>query len=218
MPHFNAYSQPQASGFGYETPLQFPFSPHPIDMTPARATAEPGTDPNNLTNQLATIPRESFDIEPKDQGRVYQKSYPDCYDQLPYPRGYRVPEFAKFSGEGGKTTLEHVSQFILQCGETSANNALKLIMFHLSLSDTVFTLFTSLAPNSIFTWAQLEQKFHEYIYSGDTELRLSHLTAIRQKHNEPAADYIRRFRDNRNPCFNLNISDKNLANLAYLGL
>jgi hypothetical protein len=91
-------------------------------------------------------------------------------------------------------------------------------MFHLSLSGTVFTLFTSLAPNSIFTWAQLEQKFHEYIYSGDTELRLSHLTAIRQKHNEPVADYIRRFRDNMNPCFNLNISDKNLANLAYSGL
>jgi hypothetical protein len=35
-------------------------------------------------------------------------------------------------------------------------------MFPLSLSCTAFTWFTSLAPNSIFTWAQLEQKFHEY--------------------------------------------------------
>jgi hypothetical protein len=35
-------------------------------------------------------------------------------------------------------------------------------MFHLSLFDTAFTWFTSLAPNSIFTWAQLEQKFYEY--------------------------------------------------------
>jgi hypothetical protein len=57
-------------------------------------------------------------------------------------------------------------------------------MFPLSLSRTTFTLFTSLAPNSIFTWAQLEQKFHEYLYSSDTELRLSHLTIIKQKHNE----------------------------------
>jgi hypothetical protein len=31
-----------------------------------------------------------------------------------------------FSGEDGKTILEHVGQFILQCGEASANNALKL--------------------------------------------------------------------------------------------
>jgi hypothetical protein len=88
----------------------------------------------------------------------------------------------------------------------------------LSLSGTAFTWFTSLAPNSIFTWAQLEQKFHEYFDSGDIELRLSHLTAIKQKHNEPVADYIRSFRDTRNQCFNLNISDKDLADLAYVRL
>jgi hypothetical protein len=123
-----------------------------------------------------------------------------------------------FSGDDGKSTLEHVDQFILQCGEASANDTLKLKMFPLSLSSIAFTWFTSLAPNSIFTWAQLEQKFHEYYYSGDTELRLSHLTTIKEKHNEPIADYIRRFRDTRNRCFNLNISDKDLANLAYLGL
>jgi hypothetical protein len=64
------------------------------------------------------------------------------------------------SGEDGKSTLEYISQFVLQCGEASANDALKLKMFPLSLSVTAFTWFTSLAPNSIFTWAQLEQKFH----------------------------------------------------------
>jgi hypothetical protein len=142
---------------------------------------------------------------------------------------------SKFSGEDEKITLEHVGQFILQCGDASANGVLKLRMFPLSLSDTTFTVlklrmfplslsdttftgFTSLAPNSIFTWAQLEPKFYEYFYSGDTELRLSNLTAIKQKHNEPIGDYIRRFRDTRNQCFNLNISDKDLANLAYSGL
>jgi hypothetical protein len=82
-------------------------------MTATRATVDPSADPNNLTNQLATILHESFDIEPKGRGRIYQKSYPDYYDQLSYPRGYRVPEFSKFSGEEGKTTLEHVDQFIL---------------------------------------------------------------------------------------------------------
>jgi hypothetical protein len=52
----------------------------------------------------------------------------------------------------------------------------------------------------------------------DTELRLPHLTAIKQKHNEFVADYNRRFRDTRNQCFNLNIFDKGLADLAYSGL
>jgi hypothetical protein len=100
----------------------------------------------------------------------------------------------------------------------SAKNALKLRMFPLSLFGTAFTYFTSLAPNSVFTWAQLEQKIHECFYSGDTELRLSHLTAIKQKYNESAAEYIRRFRDTKNWCFNLNIFDKNLADLTYSGL
>jgi hypothetical protein len=88
-------------------------------------------------------------------------------------------------------------------------------MFSLSLSGTGFTWFTSLALNSIFTRAQLEQKFYEYFYSGDTELKLSHLTSIKQEHNESIVDYIRRFRDTRNQCFNLNISDKDLGDLAY---
>jgi hypothetical protein len=91
-------------------------------------------------------------------------------------------------------------------------------MFPLSLSGTAFTWFTSLAPNSIFTWAQLEQKFHEYFYFGDTELRLSHLTDIKQKHNESVVDYIRRFRNTKNQYFNLNISDKDLTDLTYSGL
>jgi hypothetical protein len=108
-------------------------------MTATGATAEPGVDPNNLTNQLVTILHESFGIEPKGGGCVYQKLYPNYYDQLPYPRGYRVTEFSKFSGEYGKTTLEYVDQFILQCGEVSANDEIKSRMFPLSLSDIAFT-------------------------------------------------------------------------------
>jgi hypothetical protein len=79
-------------------------------------------------------------------------------------------------------------------------------------------MFYFFAPNSIFTWAQLEQKFHEYFYYGDTEIRLSHLTAIKKKHNESVVEYIRRFMNTRNWCFNLNIFDKDLADLAYSGL
>ena len=91
-------------------------------------------------------------------------------------------------------------------------------MFSLSLFGTAFTWFSSLAPSSIFSWAQLEQKFHEYFYFGDSELRLSHLTAIKQKHNKPVVDYIRRFRDTRNRCFNLSLSERDIADLAFGGL
>jgi hypothetical protein len=95
-------------------------------------------DPNNLTNQLATILRESFGIKPKGRGRVYQNHIPTTTINSLTLGGYRVPEFSKFSGDDGKTTLEHLGQFILQCGEASANDALKLRMFPLSLSGTAF--------------------------------------------------------------------------------
>jgi hypothetical protein len=61
----------------------------------------------------------------------------------------------------------------------------------------------------------LNKKNHEYFYSGDNELRLSHLNAIKQNHNELVTNYIRRFRDTGNRCFNLNIFDKDLPDLAY---
>jgi hypothetical protein len=44
------------------------------------------------------------------------------------------------------------------------------------------------------------------------------LLPLRKKHNESVTEYIKRFRDTRNRCFNLNISGKDLADLAYLGL
>jgi hypothetical protein len=120
----------------------------------------------------------SFGIEPKGRGHVYQKSYPDYYDQLPYSRGYRCPEFFKFSGEDDKTTLDYVGQFILECGEASANDTLKVRMFHLFLSGTAFTWFTSLAHNYISTWAQLEQKLQFY------GLELHHSTPSRILHDD----------------------------------
>jgi hypothetical protein len=171
--------QSEYDGFGYETPPQFLFRPQPVEMMSAPSMAEVCADLNNLTTQLVTILRESFSIVSEGWRHVYQKTYPDYYDQLSYPRGYKVLEFSNFSGEDGKITLEQVAQFLLQCGEASTNDALKLRIFLLSLSGTTFTWFTSLAPNSIFTWAQLEQKFCEYFYFVDTKLRLSHLTAIK---------------------------------------
>jgi hypothetical protein len=64
-PRFNTYGQLKVDSFGYKTLPQFPFRPQPIDKMPAWATAEPGADSNNLTNQLAAILHESFGIEPK---------------------------------------------------------------------------------------------------------------------------------------------------------
>jgi hypothetical protein len=81
-------------------------------------------------------------------------------------------------------------------------------MFLLSLTGAAFKWFTSLPPNSIDSWVSLEQKLHDYFYNGEVELRLSDLTSLRQKHTETVFDYLRRFREVRDRCYNLTIPKK----------
>ena len=91
-------------------------------------------------------------------------------------------------------------------------------MFPLSLSGTAFSWFSALPPNSIQTQSQLEHKFHENFFNGDNKLSLCHLTSVKQKHDKSVAEYIRRFRDTKNRCYSLVISEKDLAKLALNGL
>jgi hypothetical protein len=91
-------------------------------------------------------------------------------------------------------------------------------MFLLSLTGATFNWFTSLPPYSIGSWVSLEQKFHNYFYNGEVELRLSDLTSLRQKYTEIVFDYLRQFREVRSRCYNLTIAKKDLADLAFVGV
>jgi hypothetical protein len=75
-----------------------------------------------------------------------------------------------------------------------------------------------LSPSSINTWPGLEQKFHDYFYNGEVELGLSDLTSIKQKYNKSVTEYLKKFRDTRNKCYNLTIGEKDLTDLAFAGL
>jgi hypothetical protein len=79
----------------------------------------------------------------------------------------------------------------------------KMSLFPLSLSSIAFNWFTSLAPNSVDNWNTLEQRFHDYFYNGEVELRISDQTAGRQKYNEIIPEYLRRFRETQKKCYNL---------------
>ena len=125
--------------------------------------------------------------------------------------------FSKFSGQDNVSTYEHVSRFLAQCGEASAVDALRVRLFPLSLSGSAFTWFSSLPYNSVQSWADLEKQFHSYFYSGIHEMKLSDLTAVRQKHDETVQDYIQRFRDMRNRCYSLALTDSQLADLTFHG-
>jgi hypothetical protein len=70
----------------------------------------------------------------------------------------------------------------------------------------------------IDSWVSLEQKFHNYFYNGEVELRLSDLTSLRYKYAETVSDYLRQFREITNWCYNLTIAEKVLADLAFASL
>jgi hypothetical protein len=173
--------------------------------------------PANVREQVARTLRE-FGLEPRGRARTYHKPYHEFVDTVPYPMGFRVPDFIKFTGEDSKTTYEHVGQFLAQASDFGITNIHKIRLFPLSLSGTTFNWVISLAPNSVSTWKGLEQKFHEYFYNGETELRLSHLAGIRQKQGELVASYVRRFRDTRNKCYSLTNGERDLAKLVFVGL
>jgi hypothetical protein len=84
-----------------------------------------------------------------------------------------------------------------------------------TLTRAAFNWFTSLPPNSIDSWVSLEQKFHDYFYNREVELRLSDLTYLRQKYTKTVSDYLRQFREVRNLCYNLTIVEKDLVDLAF---
>jgi hypothetical protein len=152
------------------------------------------------------------------RGQSYQRPYGNRFDHHPYPQGTRIPEFTKFSGDQGKSTREHIGQFVAQLGELVDTEAFRVRLFSLSLTETAFAWYATLPPNSILSWGDLEQKLHDHFFSGDYELDLVDLVALRQAKDESVNDYIRRFHDTRNRRFQIYLTEKQLTRLAFNGL
>jgi hypothetical protein len=146
---------------------------------------------------------------------MYRTLYPSGYDQIPFPPRFKVPDFTKFSGQDEKSTMEHITRFIIQCGEEGNVDALKIRLFSSSLSGSAFSWFTSLPANSIIKWPDLEQQFHNYFFSSINDMKITDLTRLKQRNDETVARFVQRFREVRNKCYSLNLGDKQLAELAF---
>jgi hypothetical protein len=132
------------------------------------------------------------------RSRLYQMPYVDAFDLIPYPAGWRVSSFVKFGGDYNRSTWEHISQYIAQLREAGSSKSLRVRIFSLSLTGMAFSWFSSLAPNSIRSWDELEQMFHDHFYSGDNETKLTDLTSVKQGRDESIHEYIKRFKDIKN--------------------
>jgi hypothetical protein len=189
------------------------------------ATGMPAGGPGNqdanvdfLVQRMTDVLQNQFGLKPKSQGHVYTPPFPKWYHRVALPNKVKVPtEFTKFSGQDDTSTVEHITRYLMQLGEASADEAFRIRYFPLSLTGPAFTWFTSLPAHSICSWKDLEQKFHAHYFIGSNEKKLIDLTTLRQRNNETPMEFLRRFRETKSMCFSLNIPDDQLVAWLWQG-
>jgi hypothetical protein len=107
---------------------------------------------DHVREQVSRTLRE-LEFAARGCAKSYRKPYPEFFDSVPYPRGFRVLDFVKFTREDSRTTYEHVGQYLAQVSDVGINDMHRVKFFPLSLTGIALNWFTSLAPNSINTWS-----------------------------------------------------------------
>jgi hypothetical protein len=130
-------------------------------------------------DQISAILRDQFGILSKRRTISYTKPYPSDYDLIPLPPKYRLPEFIKFNESEGSRSIEHVSRYLAQLGMISVSDPLRVRFFSQSLTGPAFGWYTSLGPDSIYIWKQLEEQFHIQYHSEAAEAGIADLAQVR---------------------------------------
>ncbi|KAK1605156.1 hypothetical protein QYE76_028829 [Lolium multiflorum] len=166
-------------------------------LTPPRRIFECNSCSQTM-DQISTILRDQFGMVPKRRAIGYSKPYPDEYEMIPLPPKYRLPDFSKFSGSDGSSSIKHVGRYLAQLGPASVSDQLRVRLFSQSLTGSAFGWYTSLPADSIRSWKQLEEQFHMQYHSEASESGIADLAQLRQKRGETVTEYIQRFRNLRN--------------------
>jgi hypothetical protein len=164
-----------------------------------------GSSASDIREQIWQDLRAAFKkkmgIDITNVANSYKKPHNCVFDIHMFPPGFRAPDFVKFFGADNKSTREHISQFLAQLGDLFGTEAFRIRLFSLSLTGSAFAWYSSLPPNSINSWDEIEAKFHDHFFSDEYELEFTDLSKIQQGREESVHDYLKRFRDTRNCCF-----------------
>ncbi|KAK1607179.1 hypothetical protein QYE76_030852 [Lolium multiflorum] len=160
-------------------------------------------------------PRDQFGILPKKKIIGYFKPYPNEFDLIPLPPKYRLPDFNKFSGSEGSSSIEHVSRYLAQLGMVSVSDQLRVRFFSPS------------PVQRLDGTPRCSQIRCNHGSSGGTvphpipfnyEAGIAELAQVRQKRGETVAEYIQRFRTVKNRCYSAHLTEKEAVELAMAGL
>ena len=91
----------------YASPNQ---PPHVTYSSPQHNLApnRPRAEVDGFREEMIDMFRQTFGIDHKAKKRAYQKPSPQGYEYVQFPQGFKNPEFAKFTGDDSRTTLEHI--------------------------------------------------------------------------------------------------------------
>ena len=87
----------------------------------ARMRADLNTLLGTKLSQLSINPGKNW---------LYQRPYPDAYDLVPYPTGWRVPDFIKFSGDDVTPSVNRSANPMLNSIIMDLSSLLALIKLH----------------------------------------------------------------------------------------
>lgn len=171
------------------------YNPNPNTPAPPQG---PPIDPDILADML----RDQFGLNVRPTGRMaYQKPYPEAITRdHPLPRGFRVPDFATFSGEDDSSTIEHIGRFTAQLGENARNPYYKMQLFSLSLTKTAFSWFANLPPGHFRTWENMEGAFHTRFFNPVPTVSVTDIVDAKQLPKETVIAFIERVRRLKSRC------------------
>ncbi|RYR16120.1 hypothetical protein Ahy_B04g073069 isoform A [Arachis hypogaea] len=89
--------------------------------------------------------------------------------------------------------------------------------FPSSLTKNAFTWFSNIRPNSITTWAQLENAFHAQFYRGELNVVVTDLVALKREDGETINDFMIRFKNARSQCY-VSLPESEVVKIAIMGL
>ena len=69
----------------------------------------PNSNADELLLRVTKMVKNQFGLKAKEQTFSYKRPYPEWYDLVALPTNYRVPKFAKFTGQDSTSTIEYVS-------------------------------------------------------------------------------------------------------------
>ena len=72
----------------------------------------PNSNADELLLRVTETMKSQFGLKPKGQTFLYKHPYLEWYDLVALPINYRLPEFAKFTGQDSTSIIEHVSRYL----------------------------------------------------------------------------------------------------------